>query len=106
MLRGHCILGFKKQKAKKKINLKCQRVLYFSSPIFPHANILESNNDMVQQICRKSLSGQSTPSGMQTPHRSSAEPSSQLQQQRTERTSSASTSRGTTPIDKKAPFRL
>lgn len=80
--------------------------LYFSlsggSPIFPHANILESNVELVQQICRKSLSGQSTPSGMQTPSRKgSVEPTTQ----RTERTS-ASTSRGTTPSEKKTPFRL
>lgn len=47
---------------------------------------------------RRNLSEISTPSGMQTPRKSSADPTFSSTMRRT--------SRGTTPVDKKEPFRL
>ncbi|XP_037953249.1 dystonin isoform X36 [Teleopsis dalmanni] len=47
---------------------------------------------------RRNISGSSTPSGMQTPRKSSAEPTFSSTMRRT--------SRGTTPVEKREPFRL
>ncbi|XP_065369766.1 uncharacterized protein shot isoform X4 [Calliphora vicina] len=48
---------------------------------------------------RRTVSGTSTPSGMQTPRKSSAEPTFSS-------TMRSRTSRGTTPVEKREPFRL
>ncbi|XP_073814040.1 dystonin-like protein short stop isoform X40 [Musca autumnalis] len=48
---------------------------------------------------RRNVSGTSTPSGMQTPRKSSAEPTFSS-------TMRSRTSRGTTPVEKREPFRL
>uniref|UniRef100_A0A1I8MXB1 Dystonin n=2 Tax=Musca domestica TaxID=7370 RepID=A0A1I8MXB1_MUSDO len=48
---------------------------------------------------RRNISGTSTPSGMQTPRKSSAEPTFSS-------TMRSRTSRGTTPVEKREPFRL
>ncbi|EDW35694.1 GL17080 [Drosophila persimilis] len=47
---------------------------------------------------RRNISGSTTPSGMQTPRKSSAEPTFSSTMHRT--------ARGTTPTEKREPFRL
>lgn len=55
--------------------------------------------DLETPIYRRNISGTSTPSGMQTPRKSSAEPTFSS-------TMRSRTSRGTTPVEKREPFRL
>ncbi|XP_075166799.1 dystonin-like protein short stop isoform X14 [Haematobia irritans] len=65
-----------------------------SSPTNSTSNSLNPNSSLGRNV-----SGTSTPSGMQTPRKSSAEPTFSS-------TMRSRTSRGTTPVEKREPFRL